>query len=133
MIDGETFDEMESNESLSRLPNGTGFFEISTPTPGASNEPLSLNFLDKKLDINIFPNPANELLNVVFKNKNNLPWQVELMDKLGRVIYKKENILDNNITISLEEKTLSTGIYFIQIKMEDGSSWSGKVFLSDEL
>lgn len=63
-------------------------------------------------DIQVFPNPFNNELNIIFEYQNN---RYELIDISGRVVYagifnKSENLLNLN---------LSSGVYVLKIYFED--------------
>ncbi|MFK8006680.1 MAG: CotH kinase family protein [Saprospiraceae bacterium] len=127
MIDGYEFGEVETDQSLARLPNGTGTFQIAEPTPAASNMALEVDFFTKKLEVNVFPNPIHDVVNIVLENENNYSWNVEIIDQLGRVIFEENDLEGEYYTFSFLEKNWNVGIYFLKIEMENGESWSGKV------
>ncbi len=67
-----------------------------------------------KLELNVFPNPANDLIAIQINalNKENL--QIELLDIKGKLIQK--TILYPGTTIAFfDTKTMYDGIYFIRI------------------
>jgi len=71
--------------------------------------------------VNIFPNPADNQLNVSFNAVNNASLDISLTDISGRVIVKENHntsIGENKILVDLSEYT--TGIYFL--KIADGNS-----------
>lgn len=61
-------------------------------------------------DINIFPVPANEQLHVMVDQDE--PFQVELLDQLGRVILADEHALGST---SLNVAGISSGVYFTRV------------------
>ena len=67
------------------------------------------------LEINIYPNPVNDNLNIECVERIN---NLELYDALGRMLIRKENILDN---ISIDVSNLDSGIYILKIRTEKGS------------
>ena len=77
---------------------------------------VGLNESKKSVNIKLFPNPANQSLNIVL---NQDPQKVQLTDMLGKVIEvsftengtNKYSILLNNIP---------KGVYFLSIKTADG-------------
>jgi uncharacterized repeat protein (TIGR01451 family) len=71
--------------------------------------------------IQIFPNPANEIINIVIPEKKNFKFEVN--DLLGK------NILQKNISTSAEVNIhkLSTGIYIYKFTAVDGKTATGKL------
>ncbi len=72
--------------------------------------------------ISIYPNPANETVNIKFKNGYKLPDLIELSDITGKTVMQIKNI-STNLTLNIS--SLANGIYFCQftsknavIKME---------------
>ena len=129
LIDGYEFGEVEADQSLARLPNGTGAFQIAESTPAASNMALGVDFFTKKLEVNIFPNPVHEVLNIVLENENSNSWNLEILDQLGRVVFEENNLEGEFYTFSFLEKNWNAGTYFLKIEMESGIFWTGRVLL----
>ncbi len=65
----------------------------------------------KDLGINIFPNPANNFLNI--SNVNNAISKLEIIDLTGKIILYKE-ISQTNIKLNI--RNLPSGTYFIRLK-----------------
>lgn len=127
LIDGYEFGEVEADQSLARLPNGTGAFQIAEPTPAASNMALGIDSFAENLEVNVFPNPVNEVLNIVLENENNHLWNVEIVDQLGRVVLERNNLEGESFSFSVLEENWNAGIYFLKIEIENGGFWTGKV------
>lgn len=65
--------------------------------------------------ISIYPNPAKTVLNInSSKQANNMSYEV--IDSLGRIIVLETNMKSEN---NLDVSGLSTGIYFIKIKLDN--------------
>ena len=63
--------------------------------------------------ISIFPNPANDIINIEWNNANNYPVEILIYDGFGKLLVKKDNVKSPyNINVS----EYSNGIYFLQIK-----------------
>ena len=127
LIDGHDFGEVEADQSLARLPNGIGAFQIAEPTPAASNMALDVDFFTENLKVNIFPNPANDVVNIVLGNENNNKWNIEIIDQLGKIVFVKSNIESEFYTFSFLERNINAGIYFLRIELENGEFWAGKI------
>ena len=73
--------------------------------------------IDTQPNINIYPTPATNELNVQFRNSvraNN----IAVVDVLGRVIYSDSDD-SKSVTINLE--SLLSGVYFIKLQMQNGN------------
>lgn len=69
-------------------------------------------------DINVWPNPTNNLLNISgLTNYTNA--QVDLVDLSGRVVLSTSETTGNNVSLNL--KSIENGIYLVKIQTENGS------------
>lgn len=67
------------------------------------------DFFDSKADLQIYPNPANSEITIVFENKN--IFTVNIYDSMGKQLITKKAEDDR---ITLEISSLSSGLYFIE-------------------
>ncbi len=72
----------------------------------------------------VYPNPVNDYLQIIAPQSGKLSY--ELLDAVGRMVYKNENNAIKNIPISINTKTFSNGTYFIKIN-QDGKTYSQKI------
>lgn len=77
-----------------------------------------LNSLHK---IEIFPNPGNGIININSENKFS---DISISDMTGRIILNQKINNENNIQLNLPE--INSGIYFINIRFENGTTFSEK-------
>ncbi len=71
-------------------------------------------------NINVFPNPANQYINVEYTNIESTEVQLFLMDINGRIIQNQIlNDAPGQQRIQLDINTLNSGFYFIQLVAED--------------
>jgi hypothetical protein len=63
-------------------------------------------------EINIFPNPTNSILNIEIDGQDKIQ-QIEMFDLAGKVIIRKQN--DNQINVT----DFQTGIYILKIRIDD--------------
>ena len=72
---------------------------------------------ESKVDqFSIFPNPANEIINVSMSLTNSENTVINVVDITGKVITTKDLGTvngDSNVSISLDN--LSTGVYFVEM------------------
>ncbi len=120
-IDGTIIDSVEyseeqnENESLSRIPNGTGDFEIAVVTFNSENTTELSIAENTLLGINIYPNPANTNLHIDFSNE--IGSQIIIFDILGRNVF---NITENTMSqLDIDVSKFNTGIYIIKLISED--------------
>jgi hypothetical protein len=76
------------------------------------------------VEVNIFPNPAVETLNINLADWHKVK-SVELLNNRSDVIYHSGEKPVQNVNI----KEFSTGIYFVRIGLFDGSSLVRKVLV----
>lgn len=82
--------------------------------------PLTTTDLAQKIDLHIYPNPAENILNITATENIIL---IELFDQTGRMVHKSQ---PNNLEIQLNLSALSDGIYLYKLITKNGSA-HGKV------
>lgn len=91
-------------------PNNPGFVKIyELPDPVLANEEINFS-----TEISIFPNPANEVLNISTAKKIS---NVRLHDVSGKLVISKSGENMNRLDIS----TLSPGVYILIVRTTDGA------------
>ena len=65
-------------------------------------------------NINLYPNPANDKVNIVFNNINDVK-EITITDVTGRIVYTK-TIAANTNEITVNTNSYPSGIYFCEIK-----------------
>lgn len=65
--------------------------------------------------IGLFPQPANEIVKLTFRNYSDETVSIEILDTNGKTVYSKNEYLKNNSTI-IPTDNLSDGIYYLKIK-----------------
>jgi hypothetical protein len=124
------------------ITNGVTYFNIHTPANlngeirGQLGKALTPDCLPtaifelngEKLTAKVFPNPANDAVNLVFGSNQAFDSQIVVSDLMGRSVsvknFKVENG-ENQLPISVSN--LSNGLYFIQLKN------NGKVIFSEKI
>jgi hypothetical protein len=88
---------------------------VITPTTGIVENTTGTIF--------VYPNPANNVLNVQFATSTSKATVIEVMDITGRVVgtWSFENVTQGQ-TSQLEIGSLTSGTYLLNIKNENGSS-----------
>lgn len=86
-------------------------FKNSTGTLSTTNQ------VDKKDIIQIFPNPASNQVTISFTENSSLSFSLEIIDNLGKKIFSKKNILENQTTINIA--SFAKGLYFIKVQNQE--------------
>lgn len=104
------------------LPSGTiimndmqnGFFFVRTTLTSVEipENPIVLN-------ANVFPNPANNDLNISFANPDAQYYSVDITDMLGQLVHTESNLNDCSLPITFKKidvANLASGTYLVLIK-----------------
>jgi ligand-binding sensor domain-containing protein len=70
-------------------------------------------------ELRIFPNPAENAINVYFANPNNDEFKVQLIDISGKILTQK---ITHSDYLVIERENLKSGIYFIELKSSSNSN-----------
>lgn len=95
-------------------------FLLSFSIAGPPDQP----FLEEVSDINIYPNPASEKINIQIRNLENT--SVRIHDIHGRILYVNDEIISDILEINTSR--YEAGIYFIEVH-STGFSTTRKVFV----
>ena len=111
-----------SNVTYGRFPNGTGPWEyMSSSQISENNPPVSVEEVEvlEKNSFVLFPNPANNLINVEIDAKGD--YQVVLQDINGRILLSKK-VTDSATRFSFDISNYSIGFYLITITNNEFTS-----------
>lgn len=75
----------------------------------------------KNEQLNIFPNPAKDVVQISFSNKEKENYNVFIATSAGRIIKTIKNVSED--TVQVETANLPTGIYIILIRNEQKTYW----------
>jgi hypothetical protein len=82
----------------------------------------------EKLLAKIYPNPATDVLNLVFGSNQSFDAQVVISDVIGRsVSVKNLKVVDGENQLPISVSNLSNGLYFVQLKN------NGKIVFSEKI
>ena len=77
----------------------------------------------KTISINVFPNPASDIISLKIDNKSNSnDLEVYLFNQLGDLIRK--SVFERNNLLELNISNLNKGVYFIQVKDRNNDNFS---------
>jgi hypothetical protein len=110
--DSITFGVQITDQSLSRLPNGTGNFTIKAPTFNVSNEKtVNVGIEDEAISpvaMKLIPNPARDFVQILFEGESQQA--VFVYNSYGQLMQK----IDFQQDIRLETSQYSAGIYVVK-------------------
>ena len=89
-----------------------------------TNRGVSTNDIDYSSDISIFPNPAKDILNITSKITEKC--EISLINSTGQIIRRVQS---NGVNRLLDISDLSSGLYIIQIRLENGGGMTEKVII----
>ena len=69
------------------------------------------------LNLEVYPNPAREMINVDFSLNESIPLQLSFVDLNGKTFWMKNDVTQKN---SIPVEGFSSGVYFICIKTDQG-------------
>lgn len=74
------------------------------------------------LSLNVYPNPANDMLNIEFVNAESQELSINVVNNLGQTVYTKREVLSQGSqSIKMNTQELPEGIYFVNIQTAKGS------------
>jgi hypothetical protein len=111
LLDSITFGAQTTDISYGRTTDGgAAWTTFTTPTPEASNDPTTLqNNLSAENNIAIFPNPAQENINVLGTSWNS----IQIIDITGKIVLSTSSNHVNQEMIDIQ--SIDKGVYLVQI------------------
>lgn len=73
---------------------------------------------ESAMDVQIYPNPVDDILNVEFKNMVDQTIQVKLVDLTGKTVLRKEFSQPSN-AVRLNLNSVSSGSYMLEVRAAD--------------
>ncbi len=114
IIDMVNFGAQYTDTSYGRFPNATGSFQFLKPTYNAFNEELSVESINYADYVKVYPNPANNLLNLEYENIiKESKEEIFIYNLIGKqVASTRVDRFTNKITINTS--SLENGIYILK-------------------
>lgn len=103
--------------------NGLARFDESVPTNIAENIFSS--------QINIYPNPAKDKINIILQTTNAENLSLEILDIYG-VLHLKTSLHSGNNYLALPENNFGSGIYFYRLNQNGRVGRTSKLVVSNE-
>lgn len=113
-------------------------FEISTQYPVATmtmevsaSGTLSMNMVEKMSEINLFPNPAQDQVQLSFESKESGNYQIQIINTLGQVVLNQTmNLGAGNQLVSINQLPSIAGIYQIILIKNGNQMATRKLMIS---
>jgi hypothetical protein len=83
----------------------------------------------KEININLYPNPAKDLLYVEFPYPNGKPYQISMVDAMGKLVYRSTMNAEGG-SLSLAQLGLTKGLYVLQAQ-RDGKGYSRRFLIEN--
>jgi len=109
-----------TNQDYAFTANGSYYVIVtindcnSEPSNTISIGNVSILNFDENENCFIYPNPFSNSLNI--DSKINTPIDIELVNSIGQLIYKENNIIQTTI----QTQSIAPGLYFVKIKNSQG-------------
>ena len=115
-IDSLSYGQQEVNIPSARRPDGMGDFVMQDPTFKANNDwPSSVSELPEST-FKIFPNPAEDVLNIEFEEEISFEnANVTLRNMLGQNLISQK--IENTRRSQIDVTRLIPGMYFIEVRI----------------
>jgi len=95
-------------------PTDTNATNTGNTNPGDTTTNINNNISISNL--NLHPNPANNILNISFKSDANAKYEFVFMDITGNILFKKTiKTYEHTNSANIDLTELSAGIYFLNI------------------
>ncbi len=107
--------------SVTATTDTTSNLTIQTDFGGSANTictTFGIQKIETKDEISIYPNPANEVLNIIVSPTETYIMEVKIYDLLGKQIVYATTFKEG--TCVLDVSNLFAGIYFVQVKTTAG-------------
>ncbi len=118
----------QTTASFSESPSQTTTYTVTVTDANGCTEtaqaivtvlPSGIKESASFLSLAIYPNPAQDVLNIEYALTNASDTDIEIYSLGGKEMYKT-NVVSGNLQISLQEAGFTPGVYFLRLKNENG-------------
>jgi len=120
-----TGNPIEVSNTSSQIELEAGEYHIYTTKQLETPQILGINSIEDEQNINIYPNPASETLNVNFLEPQNKNSEIELYDIQGKIV---KNIVVSNNRNTIDISDLCSGLYILKINSAN-NTYSKKIII----
>jgi len=102
--------------------DNTWYYQTSTPWVRMNFDPtIGLNEEAQTISTIVYPNPANDVLNIKMDLKNAAEGKILVYNNLGALVKSSEITASNGISVyTMNINELSSGMYTVKIQTNDG-------------
>jgi len=130
---------VENEEQPEFIFDTWGQYEITMIATNANgcqssfSQTIQVNFLSdtespgEGFAFELFPNPAQDLVQINLTLPNNIEADLQLIDNLGRTVPMALGTIKGSDSFSLDVNHLSAGIYFFEVRIAGQPSWVRKL------
>jgi hypothetical protein len=68
--------------------------------------------------LNVYPNPASDLINIQLDQKNNLPTEIRIIDLNGKQVLSESSVRLGHAAYQLNVSELKAGTYVLELRSE---------------
>ena len=98
----------------------TGANDCSVFSEVFDNNIVSNTDLETTISVQLFPNPFSEQVNLSIESLEQNELNIRVVDVIGQSIWLEQHRVNGQLTIDLNLKQLSSGLYFLVIENEEG-------------
>jgi hypothetical protein len=102
-------------------PGGENYSLTQHPELLVWSPKTAVGLVNGEKSLNIFPNPATDIVNVLFDNNTDMLKQIEVFNVLGETVQNVMAAGQNKNNYSIDLSGMSKGIYFIRCNFASGS------------
>ena len=118
--------DLDGNDTLEvvigNVRGGFGIYSLVKPEePDTNNDTTIVNIMNISsinTTVNLFPNPAKDILNISFEQMPNHPVDFRIYNPLGQLLIENQANLSDRL-FSMNVQNLSQGIYILEVHSRD--------------
>jgi len=113
---------IETSEGCSQVYSIELNLETMSYSALHSSTTTGIQDIENITSVNIFPNPVGETMNIAFSSDNNQSIILNVMNAMGQMVYSESySVSASQNQITVNTASLEKGIYFLQMKSDNGS------------
>ena len=107
---------MKQNCVFTGFESGDGKFVFSKKL--LFQDPNGVTGVENNAFVNVFPNPANNIINIAFDVQSTETLSLSLYDLSGKQVLNKQTSISGFDKETVDVSTLPSGIYFLNLRSE---------------
>lgn len=116
IIDGVSYQQQKQDTTYGRYPNGTGPFGFMRPSYSSINWPTLIIPVSMDDNISVYPNPAEDWVNLSIKESKEKKYTIEIYNINGKLIYVENINCDSggNLQKTIDISSFQKGVYIMK-------------------